>query len=112
MTSAFTPEEAAVLRIMAEDAFDVLNWARRLGMKRDQQLDQVVAAYQKSLCDAAMCLHPIRASGTRPTGEPGANKPPSPEASGPVGRDVSHESFGALVIDIRAPEWAATGGLR
>lgn len=41
----------AVLRVMAEDAFDVLNWARRLGMKRDQQLDQVVLAYRKTLSD-------------------------------------------------------------
>jgi hypothetical protein len=31
----------------------------------------------------------IRESGTRPTGKPGATRPPAPEASGPVGRDVS-----------------------
>ena len=42
----------AILRVMAEDAFDVLNWARREGMKRDQQLEQVVEAYKKTLADA------------------------------------------------------------
>lgn len=36
----------SMLRALALDAFDVLNWARRLGMKKEQQLDQVVAAYR------------------------------------------------------------------
>jgi hypothetical protein len=45
-------EKDAVLRVLAEDAFDVLNWARRLGMKREAQLEQVVAAYRKTLTDS------------------------------------------------------------
>ena len=36
---------------LAEDAFDVLNWARREGLKRDKQLEQVVEAYEKTLAD-------------------------------------------------------------
>jgi len=45
-------QENAVLKVMAEDAFEVLNWARREGMKKDQQLEQVVEAYTKTLADA------------------------------------------------------------
>jgi hypothetical protein len=41
----------AVLRVMADDAFTVLNWARKQGMKREQQLDEVVKAYRKTLAD-------------------------------------------------------------
>lgn len=44
-------ELTAVLHIMADDAFEVLNWARRLGMKREKQIEQVVAAYRKTLKD-------------------------------------------------------------
>ena len=36
---------------LAEDAFDVLNWARRIGLKRDQQLEQVVEAFEKTLTE-------------------------------------------------------------
>ena len=46
-----TDEIEAVLKVMADDAFEVLNWARRQGMKRDQQTAQVVAAYRKTLAD-------------------------------------------------------------
>lgn len=38
-----------VLDTLADDAFVVLNWARRQGFKRDQQLNEVVAAYKKTL---------------------------------------------------------------
>lgn len=41
----------AVLKVMAEDAFVVMNWARREGMKRDAQLHEVVSAYKKTLAD-------------------------------------------------------------
>jgi len=34
---------------MAETAFDVLNWARREGMKKDQQLEQVVSGFKADL---------------------------------------------------------------
>jgi len=44
-------ETRAVLALMAEDAFDVLNWARRMGMLKDQQLEQVVEAFKKTLRD-------------------------------------------------------------
>jgi hypothetical protein len=46
----------AVLRVMAEDTFDVLNWARHMGLKRDQQLDEVVKAYEKTLSDTGTIL--------------------------------------------------------
>lgn len=53
---AATPDD--VLRVMAEDAFEVLNWARREGMKKGQQLDQVVAAYRKTLSDTRARIVP------------------------------------------------------
>ncbi len=37
------------LREMATTAFDVLNWALREGMKKDQQLDQVVEGFKADL---------------------------------------------------------------
>lgn len=37
------------LRALADDAFDVMNWARRNGMRRDQQLDEVVKAFEVRL---------------------------------------------------------------
>lgn len=48
----------AVLAVMAEDAFEVLNWARRLGMKREQQLAQVVSAFKKTLYDTETAIAP------------------------------------------------------
>lgn len=42
---------------MAEDAFEVLNWARREGLKRDKQLEQVVEAYEKTLADNHVTLN-------------------------------------------------------
>ena len=44
-------DRRALLFHLAEDAFEVLNWARREGMKRDKQLEQVVEAYEKTLAD-------------------------------------------------------------
>lgn len=41
-----------MLRGFAEDAFDVLNLARRMGFKRDAQVEQVVAAFRKRLGQA------------------------------------------------------------
>ena len=49
---------ADVLLRMADDAFVVLNWARREGMKRDRQLSEVVSAYEKTLQDAGYVLVP------------------------------------------------------
>jgi len=37
------------LRTMAETAFDVLNWSRRLGMKKPQQIEQVVEGFKVDL---------------------------------------------------------------
>lgn len=34
---------------LAEDAFEVGNWARRSGMKKPQQLDEMVKAFRKTL---------------------------------------------------------------
>lgn len=34
------------LTTMANTAFDVLNWARRMGMKRDEQIEQLVKAFR------------------------------------------------------------------
>lgn len=42
----------AVLSVMAEDAFVVLNWAKRQGFKREQQISETVSAFKKSLADA------------------------------------------------------------
>ena len=44
-------DRRALLFHLAEDAFEVMNWARREGMKRDKQLEQVVEAYEKTLAD-------------------------------------------------------------
>lgn len=45
-------DQRTLLFAMAEDAFDVLNWARREGMKKNEQLKEVVEAYEKTLADA------------------------------------------------------------
>ena len=45
-------DETKLLFTLAEDAFEVLNWARREGMKRDKQLEQVVEAYRKTLSES------------------------------------------------------------
>ena len=44
-------DHRALLFHLADDAFEVMNWARREGMKRDKQLEQVVEAYEKTLTD-------------------------------------------------------------
>ena len=49
-------DRRALLFALAEDAFEVLNWARREGMKRDKQLEQVVEAYEKTLADNGVVL--------------------------------------------------------
>ena len=41
------------LRRMAKTAFDVLNWARREGMKEKQQLEQVVLGFKVDLAESA-----------------------------------------------------------
>lgn len=41
-----TPEQ---LRELADTAFQTLNWAKRIGLKREQQLDQVVKAFEVTL---------------------------------------------------------------
>lgn len=37
------------LRSLANDAFEVLNWARRTGFRRDQQVNEVVKAFEVRL---------------------------------------------------------------
>lgn len=37
------------LRDLAADSFDVLNWARRLGLKREQQVDELVRTFEVRL---------------------------------------------------------------
>lgn len=41
--SRLSPETLAQL---ADDAFTVLNWARRLGMNRERQIEQVVKTFE------------------------------------------------------------------
>lgn len=41
---------------LAEDAFDVMNWARREGHKKDRQLIEVVEAFEKTLADAGATI--------------------------------------------------------
>jgi hypothetical protein len=50
-------DQRDLLLRLATDAFDVLNWARREGMKKDKQLEQVVAAYEKTLSDAQATIN-------------------------------------------------------
>lgn len=53
--AASTSEEAAdrltesELRGLAVDAFDVLNWAKRMGLKRDDQIAETVKAFEVRL---------------------------------------------------------------
>lgn len=49
----------AVLQIMADDAFEVMNWARRQGFNRAKQTEQVVAAYKKTLADSKTAIVPL-----------------------------------------------------
>ncbi len=51
-------ERRRLLFHLAEDAFEVLNWARREGLKRDKQLEQVVEAFEKTLGDNKALLMP------------------------------------------------------
>jgi hypothetical protein len=44
----------ATLQAMAADAFEVLNWARRMGMKREQQEAEVVKAFRLTLDKAGV----------------------------------------------------------
>jgi len=37
------------LHALADDAFDVLNWARRLGLRREAQIAEVVKAFEVRL---------------------------------------------------------------
>ena len=41
----------AILLKLADDAFVVMNWARKHGMKRDAQITEAVAAFKKTLAD-------------------------------------------------------------
>ena len=47
-----TMTQREVLIKLANDAFEVLNWARRYGLKRDAQVNEVVEAFQKAMTDA------------------------------------------------------------
>lgn len=49
-------DQRALLFHLAEDAFEVLNWARREGMKRNKQLEQVVAAFEKTIADTGATI--------------------------------------------------------
>ncbi len=45
-TSRLSPEQ---LRELADDAFVVMNWAKRKGMRRDRQIDETVKAFEVTL---------------------------------------------------------------
>ncbi|GAA2887832.1 putative oxidoreductase [Aminobacter niigataensis] len=45
-TNQLSPKQ---LHELAVDAFDVLNWARRIGMKREQQIEQVARTFEVTL---------------------------------------------------------------
>lgn len=51
----------ATLHALADDAFQVLNWARRMGMKRDQQQAEVVKAFRLTLDKAGVPYAPGQA---------------------------------------------------
>ncbi len=44
--SRLSPDQ---LRELADDAFVVLNWAKRQGFNRDQQIDEVVKTFEVKL---------------------------------------------------------------
>lgn len=46
MSARLTDEQ---LRELAVASFDVLNWARRLGLRRDAQIAEVVKAFEVTL---------------------------------------------------------------
>ena len=51
MTATASPQRlpAETLHDLADDAFTVLNWARRLGMNRERQIEQVVKTFEVRL---------------------------------------------------------------
>lgn len=49
MRSAPIPDD--LLRLLADDAFAVLNWAKRMGFGKDQQIEETVKAFKKRLAD-------------------------------------------------------------
>lgn len=49
LPSGKKPINTDALREMAEDAFIVLNWARREGLKKDEQIRQVRRAFETRL---------------------------------------------------------------
>jgi hypothetical protein len=46
VTACLTDDQ---LRALAEDAFEVMNWARRLGLRREAQIAEVVKAFEVRL---------------------------------------------------------------
>jgi hypothetical protein len=56
MTDVPMATKRELLFHLAEDAFDVMNWARREGMNKTRQLEQVVEAFEKTLSDSAAIL--------------------------------------------------------
>lgn len=45
------------LRVLADASFDTLNWAKRLGMRKPQQIDEVVKAFEVTLGYRAPVTH-------------------------------------------------------
>ncbi|MEO0999845.1 MAG: hypothetical protein AAFW69_04435 [Pseudomonadota bacterium] len=51
-------DENELLEVLADDAFEVQNWARRLGLKKDAQREQMAAAMRKRLEERGVTFAP------------------------------------------------------
>lgn len=51
-----------ILRLLADDAFAVLNWAKRLGLQRERQIDETVKAFKKRLQTGPDVADPAQAA--------------------------------------------------
>lgn len=45
-----------LVQTLAGDAFDVLNWARHLGLKRDKQIEQLASAFRQTFAQAGVSV--------------------------------------------------------
>jgi len=56
------PQE--VLYDLADDAFVVLNWAKRMGFRKEQQLEETVKAMHKTLRERGLHVAALRPEDT------------------------------------------------
>lgn len=88
MTRTFTPDEIAVI---CKRHFGWERATAALLARVFETTPQHITSILRSDPRHPAYRNPIRESGARPTGKPGATRPPAPEASGPVGRGLDAE---------------------